>query len=182
MIISIDPGVNFCGISVVDASREFTVKEVQLVKNARKFTDEEKNIEAIHGARVVKVLAITSKIESFLEKYPQVNTIVVEAPFYNALTPAAFGSLLEVIFAIRYKIVMARESLRFKMIEPLVVKKLFSNKPMASKEIMKQFLIAKKQDGSIKMENDIELLSEHEIDSIAVGFAYHETCKEQPTT
>ena len=177
MILSIDPGINFCGLSVLDISSNFTVVDSVLVKNTRRFTDEEKLVEAEYGNRVVKIQAIVRTVLELLAKY-NFDTIVIEAPFYNALTPVAFGSLLEVIGAIRYLIVIPNH-LRFKLIEPLLAKKLFTSRSLASKELIKQFLISKKEDGSITISIDIEALSEHEIDSIAIGFSYNLMLKDQ---
>jgi len=178
MIISIDPGINNCGISVIDNENQFKVIESVLVKNARKFTDAEKLVEAVYGNRTVKVQAIINKLEELYAKYPNVTMLTIEAPFYNALTPVAYGSLLEVIFSIKYTFIL-KHNLQFKLIEPLLVKKLFTNQHMASKEVIKQFLISKKQDGSIMIDIDIETLSEHEIDSIAIAFVYTIGTKEQ---
>jgi Holliday junction resolvasome RuvABC endonuclease subunit len=55
MILAIDPGINNCGLALIDIENNFNVKETYLVKNARKFTDEEKIIEAKFGSRSVKV-------------------------------------------------------------------------------------------------------------------------------
>lgn len=175
MFLSIDPGIANCGLSVIDASDSFKVIETHLVKNTRKFTDEEKEIEAKYGSRTVKVNCILEKIKELMSKY-EIDTIALEAPFYNALTPMAYSALLEVIMAIKYKIILETEVLMV-MIEPLLVKKLFTNKGMANKEAMKFFLRAKVQDKTIIMESDIDTLSEHEIDAVAVGFVYHLTSK-----
>ena len=171
MLLAIDPGINTTGLAVLDIAQKVVVKETVLVKNARKFTPEEKLIEEAHGTRVVKVLAITNKIEELLDKYKEIDTIVAEAPFYNSLTPMAYGSLLEVISAIRY-MVAYQKSLPFKLIEPLVIKRLFTSKAMASKELIKHFLHEKKKDGSIIIDIDIDTLSEHEIDAVAIGFVH----------
>ena len=45
MLLAIDPGVNQCGLAVLDTEQKVVVKETVLVKNARKFTPEEKIIE-----------------------------------------------------------------------------------------------------------------------------------------
>lgn len=174
--LSIDPGLNFCGISIITFKKtdnengEFRVVDTILVKNARKFTDAEKVIESKFGNRTVKVLSIINAIRWLLDKF-EIDGIVIEAPFYNALTPMAYGSLLEIIFAIKYSLV-ADSDLKFKLIEPLAIKKVFTNISQATKEQMKKFLIAKISDGSILLNKDPECLSEHEIDSIAVGFVY----------
>lgn len=172
MLLAIDPGINQCGLAVLNTENKVVVKETVLVKNARKFTPEEKIIEEKHGTRAVKVLAITGKIEELLDTYNDIDFIIAEAPFYSALTPMAYGSLLEVISAIRYMVAYKRD-LPFKLIEPLLVKRIFTTKAMASKELIKQFLCEKKKDGSIVIDIDIETMSEHEIDAVAIGFVHH---------
>lgn len=175
-ILSIDPGINNTGLAVLDNTSQFTVIETVLVKNARKFTDDEKLLEKEYGTRAVKVEAILKTVRELLCKY-NIETIAIEAPFYNALTPVAYGSLLEVIFAIKYDIVVKGKYI-FKLIEPLLVKKMFTNKGMAAKDLIKEFLKIKKEDGSILIAFDIDTLSEHEIDAIAVGFVYDLMLKE----
>lgn len=172
MILAIDPGINNCGLALIDIENNFNVKETYLVKNARKFTDEEKIIEAKFGSRSVKVLAILNKINELLNTYKNIDTIIIEAPFYNALTPMAYGSLLEVIFSIKYSIILNRD-LKFKLIEPLLIKKLFANQGQTSKEVMKQFLIKKQKNKDILIEKNIEEMSEHEVDSVAIGFVHY---------
>lgn len=171
MLLSIDPGVNNCGLSVADTDQQFKVLLTHNVKNARKFSDTEKALEAEYNARVVKVHAIHDKIVEVLDLYPQINDVAIEAPFYNHLTPQAYGSLLEVISVIKYKILIPRK-LPYRMLEPMLVKKLFANKGMAKKEIMKQFLISKVASGEILLDADIETLTEHEIDAVAIGFVH----------
>ena len=61
------------------------------------------------------------------------------------------------------------------MAEPLLVKKLFINvkldKGLKKKDAMRDFLFKKVSEGSIAVKVDIEPLTEHEIDAIAVGFS-----------
>lgn len=171
-IISIDPGLNNCGIAIIDIeNNRFIVKDTFLIKNARKFTDEEKLIEKTYNNRTVKVIAIINFIKDIVANN-SIEGIIIEAPFYNTLTPMAYGSLLEVIFSIKYSIVIPN-NLTMKLIEPLLVKKLFSNQRLASKDLIREFLINKKQDGSIILDKDPLTLSEHEVDAIAVGFVYY---------
>lgn len=172
MLLGIDPGVNNCGLTVVDTTAGFQVLMTHNVKNARKFTEVEKELEKEFNTRVVKVSAIVDKVVEVLDTYPLIDYVAIEAPFYNHLTPQAYGSLLEVISAIKYKILVPRK-LQFRMLEPMLVKKLFANKGMAKKEVMKQFLIAKKEAGTILLEVDIDTLSEHEIDAIAITYVHH---------
>lgn len=174
MYLSCDPGVANFGMAVIDPEKEFKVMATRLVKTARKFTDDEKAIEAMYGARTVKVFSILREIEDMCVTHPSIDTIVVEAPFYNALTPVAYASLLEVITAVRYLVVI-KKKLKFKAIEPLLVKKFFTRNHMATKQFMKEFLTKRIEDKSVILADTIipENLSEHEIDSVAVGYSHY---------
>ena len=170
MILSIDPGINNCGISIIDLSEQFKVLDTILINNARKFTPEEKLSELRIGSRGVKVMCIINKLQELIDDN-DISMIVVEAPFYSALTPAAYGSLLEVISAIKYRLIID-SSLEFKLVEPLLVKKTFASQAQASKPTMKESLIRRTGNKEISLSKNIDSLSEHEIDSIAVGFTH----------
>lgn len=173
--IAIDPGINYCSIVVISPVDKFNVVESHLVNNNRAFTAEEKKLEVLYGSRAVKILNIIDKLTEVIEKYG-IKYLAIEAPFYSPLTPVAYGSLLEVIFSIKYLLVLERK-LKMSVIEPTAVKKLFTLKGNASKAIMKEFLFKKIEEGEIVLklgdqDKDKDSLSEHEIDGIAVGFVY----------
>ena len=178
-MLSLDPGIAFTGISINDTSEGFRVVETHIVKNNRTFTPEEKVIEKSQGPRAVKLLAIINKFKSLLEDF-NIEMIVIEAPFYNALTPQAYGSLLEVVFGLKYSVLVPMD-LKYRLIEPTLVKKLFTSHGMAKKEMMKQFLISKIATGEIKMDKPVESLTEHEIDSIAIGYVHWLTTQQTNT-
>ena len=178
-MLSLDPGIAFTGISINDTSEGFRVVETHIVKNNRAFTPEEKVIEKSQGPRAVKLLAIINKFKSLLELF-NIEMIVIEAPFYNALTPQAYGSLLEVVFGLKYSVLVPMD-LKYRLIEPTLVKKLFTSHGMAKKEMMKQFLISKIATGDIKMDEPVESLTEHEIDSIAIGYVHWLTTQQTNT-
>ena len=178
-MLSLDPGIAFTGISINDTSEGFRVVETHIVKNNRAFTPEEKVIEKSQGPRAVKLLAIINKFKSLLERF-NIEMIVIEAPFYNALTPQAYGSLLEVVFGLKYSVLVPMD-LKYRLIEPTLVKKLFTSHGMAKKEMMKQFLISKIATGEIKMDKPVESLTEHEIDSIAIGYVHWLTAQQTNT-
>ena len=178
-MLSLDPGIAFTGISINDTSEGFRVVETHIVKNNRAFTPEEKVIEKSQGPRAVKLLAIINKFKSLLERF-NIEMIVIEAPFYNALTPQAYGSLLEVVFGLKYSVLVPMD-LKYRLIEPTLVKKLFTSHGMAKKEMMKQFLISKIATGEIKMDKPVESLTEHEIDSIAIGYVHWLTTQQTNT-
>ncbi len=175
--LSLDPGINFTGISIIDPIDGFTVKETYIIKNNKAFTQEEKILEATQGPRAVKLMAIINRFKSLLEQY-KISMIIIEAPFYNSLTPQAYGSLLEVIFGLKYSVLVPMD-LKYRLIEPTLVKKLFTGHGMAKKEAMKQFLTSRIETGAIKMQKSVDELSEHEIDSVAIGFV-HWVTEQQP--
>ena len=177
--ISVDPGVNFCGIVKVDPSDRFTVKESVLVKNNRAFSAEEKLVEIQYGHRTVKIQAIIKCLESMLGE-GDVDTIVIEAPFYSAMSPASYASLLEVLFAIKH-LVIIRKNLNMRLIEPTVVKKIFTGNGMASKDLMRQTLVKKKANGDVLIPCEIDQLSEHEVDGVAIGYTYYLALKKEKT-
>lgn len=171
MWLSIDPGVNYCSAIVIDPENNFAVKESNLIKNARAFTPEEKIVEAKYGTRTVKVQAIYKKIEELVLKW-NVTKVIIEAPFYNSLTPNAFGSLIEVIMAIKH-CVLTKLNIDVFLVEPTLVKRMFTNKGNANKEEMRKFLIQKKENGEIYLPFDIEKMSEHEVDGVAIGYTHY---------
>lgn len=168
--IFLDPGINHLGCSVIELGGTFNVLECHLVNNNRTFTKEEKALELVIGSRAVKVINIIKKTTEIIEQYG-IEDVIIEAPFYSALTPVAYGSLLEVIMAIKYTLIIPR-GLTLTLIEPTVIKRVFANKGNANKLVMREFLTSRVASGEIGLSYNIDNLSEHEIDSIAVGYTY----------
>ena len=169
-ILSIDPGLNNCGLCVCEKIDYYHVLYSDTIKNNRKFNDEEKIIEEKYNSKTVKVLAILKEIEKVLTFY-SIDLVVIEAPFFNSLSPMAYSSLLEVCHAIKYKIIIPNNKTLLFM-EPLLIKKLFTEKAQANKLLMKEFLKKKKEFHEIVLPKDSSQLTEHEIDAIAIGFVY----------
>lgn len=179
MWLAIDPGVNYCSAIVIDPNESFSVKESNLIKNARAFTPDEKIVEAKYGARTVKVQAIYRKIEELVLKW-NVSTVIIEAPFYNSLTPNAFGSLIEVIMAIKH-CVITKLNIDVFLVEPTLVKRMFTSKGNANKAEMRQFLIYKQEKGEIDLPFEVEKMSEHEVDGVAIGYTHYLNMKNKKT-
>jgi len=171
-IISIDPGINNSGLTVLEKQENsYIIYETVLIKNNKKFTEKEKEIEIKYNSKTVKVLSILNGINKLINKYKDIEAIVIEAPFYNSLTPMTFGSILEIIFSIKYTINLKLD-LPLYLIEPLLIKKLFTNNRLSNKECMKQYLKLKIENKEIILNKSLEELSEHEIDSIAIGYIF----------
>jgi Holliday junction resolvasome RuvABC endonuclease subunit len=172
MIISIDPGLNFCGISVIEFNEKPYIHKTILIDNNRRLTEEEKKLCEKYDSRVIKVQEIINTINALIEQY-SIEYIVIEGPFYSGLRPQAYSALLEIITAIKY-LVAIPNGISLSIVEPLLVKKLFSNFHMSTKEDMRVALDKRVQEGVIGVDSSINIhkLSEHEIDSIAVGFSF----------
>lgn len=170
MLMSIDPGINTTGISIIDINGKFDVVDTVLVNNKRKFTPQENELVEIYGDRYVKAIRIIENIKNLMSKH-EIKELAIEAPFYNPRMPAAFASLLEVIFSIKYSIVK-ETGLTMSLVEPLLVKKMFAKTSKADKDYMRTSLVQLLEDKTISMSKDISLLSEHEVDSIAVGYTH----------
>lgn len=173
MYLSVDPGINNTGLTIFESDVYFSILYSYNINNLRKLTEEEKKVETRYDLRVVKILHILSIIEKLLDNY-EIEACIVEAPFYNALTPVAFGSLLEVISSIKYNLIIPR-NISFQLLEPLLIKKMFTKERLANKNLMKQLLHEKIAKKEIIVSNtiDIDLLTEHQIDSIAIGYCWH---------
>lgn len=171
-VLSIDPGINNTGAAIVEFNDGvYTVLDCINIKTNRKLNEEEKEIEAKHGLRATKIYSIVSEIEALLLKHDDIQDIVIEAPFYNSFTPNAYGSLLEVFCAIKYLVVIPKDK-RLRVLEPLLIKKIFTTKSTSAKEVIKEFLYKKVKDSELRISLDIESLTEHQIDAIATGYAY----------
>lgn len=171
--LAVDPGINNCGLCVGSyIDNKYHIHKTHKVNNLRKLVENEKTLEEKYDLRSVKVLAILQEIKKLIDHYG-IKDIIIEAPFYNSLTPNAFGSLLEVIYAIKYSIAIPN-NYNIILFEPLNIKKQFTTFSQAKKHVMKEFLLSKQLNKEILHDEDInfDTISEHEIDAIAVGYCF----------
>ena len=175
MYIAIDPGINNTGVILftLSSDKKFTVINSRLILNIRKFTIEEKLIIKKYGDRVPKLQSILNGVnEVYNSNKDLIKGIIIEAPFYSSFRPQTFGSIIEVITLIKYNIAY-KLNIDFNLIEPLLIKKIFSTKGMATKELMKEVLEQKVKNNEIFVPFNVDILSEHEIDAIAVGYSHY---------
>lgn len=179
MILAIDPGVNFVGLSLLKKQNDIIeVIHHELINNTLKMEDHEKEIAQKYGSRVPKINRIIETLHKLYHQYKYTD-IAIEGPFYNAMRPQAYGSLVEIINSIKFSIAIGYD-INFYVIEPLLVKKTFSLNHMAKKSEMKGALKSYLERNLIVLHSDIDSLSEHEIDSIGIGFSFF-SLSNQPT-
>lgn len=182
MFLSIDPGLNNLGLTVFSTEPKFHIHYTKNISNIRKLTPEEKEVEKKYDLRTVKVLSIQRQIEEILSQF-NITHVIFEAPFFHALTPNAFGSLLEVIQAVKYNCFVPKD-ITVQLIEPTVIKSIFTKEGFANKNMMRLIFNNKIVEQEITIEDgiDLALLTEHQVDSIAIGYTYnHLQIKQQST-
>lgn len=170
-ILSIDPGVNSCGLSIIELNRDDSIKLLKVeTLYPEKLIHLYKDIDFIHGPRFTKVSIITKYIFNLLLDY-EVDKVVSEMGYYNPKRPGAFAALIEIISAIRYTVFSYSNSTTFDVIDPSSIKNAVSvGGGSSDKNDMKTAILNYK---NIEYNNiEISNLDEHSIDSIAVGIAF----------
>lgn len=174
-ILAIDPGASNCGLSLVSFDKNIlTVNDTvlytpKLNKNNQSIIGITKDSIEVYGDRFLRLELLSHWIDGYLS----INTIeevACEAPFYSSFRPSAYGALVETVFAI--KTLLYKRNIMLHMYEPLLVKKRFSGKALANKDLMRSTLENKISDGTIQVADGVDVLSEHVIDSIAVGYCH----------
>lgn len=175
MIISIDPGVTACGVSVVSYNNsKFKVHETVNVKGTLKLRGEHQIVASKYSERTGKIHRIVTVIKEFIEKYGKVDKIILEAPFYNRTRPQAFASLLEVIFAIKYLLAFSL-GLQLCVLAPMAIKKVWTDVGNCGKDLMEEHFFKKIKSKEMLIDKnnvDLAIITEHQIDSVAVGYSY----------
>lgn len=168
--IGIDPGLTKCGISIfkIDKGQLVSIDALTLVNN-KIILESEYQLE-YHTERQIRMNKLCLAYAGILA---QVNPILVccESPFYNPKMPGAFGSLTETCTALRFKTNEFNPIIPFIFYSPQEVKHSFRVSGKLGKLIMREAL-AENKELSSKLTTPIDLLDEHAIDAIAVGFSY----------
>lgn len=172
MIISIDPGVTHCGVSVIHERGPGKVECIATanVVGGRKLGSHLKDIVDLHGERQGKLFRICEQITKYMDDY-NIKAIVIEAPFFSSRSPRAFEALLDVVHAVKYIVAIPKE-MKLITLEPTLVKKVFTGKGNANKDVMEEFFDNLVDSKHIVIPPDTDGLTEHQIDSIAVGYSY----------
>lgn len=170
-ILSIDPGTNFLGVSIMDVviNESYRKPELKILHCASV------NIESLatalygetvvlnHGLRQAKVLACKSLLSKFLEEW-EPNTVAIESPYMGRF-PQAFSALVECMQALKLAVIEYDVNLEINAYDPSTVKKAVGSAKISSdKNSVKSAMVKHFP------EIDFDDLDEHAIDSMAVGF------------
>lgn len=169
-ILSFDPGLSFSGwtYSIGDQS-SFTVQEYGML-TPNKSTGHKEYREQVNtfGTRVVTLCLLRDMIHELMDRFHP-DYVVSEAAFFNPGRPGAFEALTHWIITVS---LVLRDSyaMRLYTIPPKSAKKVVSGKGDSVKMEVTEAVL---RNPEIKFVNKpaAEDLTEHEGDSIAIGYA-----------
>lgn len=169
LIMSIDPGTNSTGVSILSVDYP-TVKVIfaETIK-ADRLMSNYSYIEQIHGSRYARIIATADRIAHLLTIYP-IDAIVSESPYMGRFAQS-FAALTELISEIRNRIFCFDNGLFLDTIDPSTVKKFMGvkgtsgDKDLMRKALNNKFLL---YDDYLKPAE----FDEHTVDSICVGLSY----------
>lgn len=171
-MISIDPGSNTCGVAIyeldtgnkkINSIQAFTIEVERLNDNSGLHLD-------ISTDRFIKILKLCSCIKTIIEN-SNACIVVSEAPFFNRFMPMAYGSLLEIVSSINRTVHETGNQIVFTSYAPQQVKMSLNAAGMKGKDIIKEKLKDIPEVYS-KIIGEYNLLDEHSIDAIAVGYTF----------
>lgn len=179
-LLGIDPGLNFTGVAELTIcyhTGKILSIEAYTLANDRLSDYTGLDHDTI-SERTVKLYKLKLALRYILQRVNP-SRIACEAPFYNRLRPMAFGTLLEVVNVLYSAVLEYNSNIPFTTIAPMSVKKFVSAK-MVKNDTEKGKLAVKDAIKSIPeimdvLLTNIDLLSEHAIDAIAIGYTLTKT-------
>lgn len=174
-IAAIDPGLNNTGIAIYDLN--YLTKEIISVEAYTIISDKMQNHtgfdEDTIAERTIKLYKLKMAIQYMLKN---TNPLLVtyETPFYNRFRPMAYAALLEVAGMIHNSILEYNANIPFVGVEPKLVKKHIGAQVMVGKCPMRDAVQTHPEIMSV-LRNNIDMLDEHSVDAIAVGYTFLKT-------
>lgn len=176
-LMAADPGLNNTGVAEIIFNLDTNKIEsiyAETLMNDYLIQDTGVSLDR-HTERTHKLLVMKQGFGGFAEDFGA-QAVACEAPFFSSLRPMAYGYLLEVVNNLREAVIEHNPEITFTEIPPLSVKscigaKAIANDTLKGKEVVK---LAIQQIPEIMeaLVIDFELLTEHAIDAIAVGYSY----------
>lgn len=177
-ILGIDPGTHNLGVGILTV--EFGTFEilasVAFTITALKVMPKDAWAIEMHGERTSRIYTLMSELDRCFNFYNPIR-IACESPFYNPRRPMAYGSLVEILSAIRTTVWNYDRWRRIQTYDPPSVKKAVGAKGGADKDVMKEKVTNMSQ---LRWSGPypITALDEHAIDGLAVAYADYLALKE----
>lgn len=175
--VGIDPGLNNTGVSVlqIDAyhNRIVGIEAFTLIND--RLLDRTGLEEHTHSDRLIKLYKLKQALRTALGYIDPV-WIACEAPFYNRFRPTAYAPLVEVVGMLNAASLEYNPNIGFTLYSPLTVKKTVGAKSIKNdtekgKIEVKQAIAMIPEIMSV-LKTPLSTLSEHAVDSIAVGYTW----------
>jgi Holliday junction resolvasome RuvABC endonuclease subunit len=171
-IVSIDPGNTTTGVAIYEIDYQtqrvisieaMTLQSIRLVDHTELDPDQ-------YSESLIKLHRLTDTLTEILLQYQPVE-IVSESCFYHRVHPAAYGSLLTVINAYRTATIRHNPNVMFYTIEPIVIKRTIRVDSIKEKTDVAKAIMRIPEIMSVLV-TPIEMLDEHAIDAIAIGYTH----------
>jgi Holliday junction resolvasome RuvABC endonuclease subunit len=171
-ILSIDPGSNYLGIAIITINpTNNTIINIYAFSIAvEHLLITEYHQDDIDNNRHNKMSKIKNEILRILDFYKPL-AVICETPFFNRLRPGAFAPLVEVLYVLKDSVLLYNSLVPFITAEPSIIKKAIGAGHICGKDEVKETLYKNKEIQDV-LANDFNLLDEHAIDAIAVGYTY----------
>lgn len=170
--LAIDPGLNNVGIAIYKIQLnpfEFISIEAFTLK-ADKMVDQSGLDDDDHGERAHKLRTVEYALNAILEREDPC-WVVCESPFFDRRKPGSYGVLMEVLSNITRTILNYNPLIRFSMVEPQLVKKVFGVAGIKGKEVVAE-AVQKNQVVMSALITPFKDLDDHGIDAVAVGWTH----------
>lgn len=169
-LLAIDPGKHNIGISI----HELDTRTGEYVKITIESMDVDRTLARFGASDEVVSVSdrclrkIRDRIYDLVIDY-DISFVAYESPFYNPTRPAAYGSLCEVVACIRQAVIDANPNVYIDCMSPQNIKKGMGAGGTKGKEIMFEKVLGTKEMMDA-LDCDISELTEHCIDSMAIGY------------
>jgi len=176
-LMAADPGLNNTGVAEIIFNTETSrIESIYAETLVNDYLIQASGVsQSVHTERTHKLLVMKHGFSGFVEDFGA-HAVACEAPFFNRLRPMAYGYLVEVVNNLREAVIDYDPEVTFTEIPPLSVKssigaKAVKNDTLKGKEVVKLAVSAIPEIVDA-LSVDIDELTEHAIDAVAVGYAY----------
>ena len=163
-LIGIDPSTNHIGICILTlTSDEFIVKNIETIVLDVSKTN---SVCDINNNLLYRLQLLTPKITKIMTKYSPV-LVAMESPYIDRFRPASAIPLGQAVQAIEYGIISYNDNIPIGKYPPSTVKNIVGAKGGVDKI---GILEAMRSVDEITNLCDIECITDHEVDAIAIAF------------
>ena len=165
-ILSIDPGTNHTGVSILDVSKDGIEVIFAETINAVKLARQHESITWVYGSRFARIRVTGDRISHLLDEY-EPNMVITELPYMGRFAQS-FGALTELVAEFKSRVYCYDPSMPLDGIDPSSVKKHMGVKGTSNDKDEMTVALEKRCLSYSKYINPSNL-DEHAIDSICVG-------------